>query len=70
MVDLCCPSSRIAVEIDGVTHDDPEQIHRDQLKESYITGLGFRLIRFGDEEVSSNPEGITALLQDLSSNSP
>ncbi len=49
MLDSCCVRARIVVEIDGAHHAEQSAAddHHDQIIERY----GFRVLRFGNEDV-------------------
>jgi very-short-patch-repair endonuclease len=65
IVDFLCPSARLIVEIDGHTHDD---IEADAHRDSALLALGYRTIRFTNEDVMRNIEGVlTRLLAELQS---
>jgi len=44
---------RLVIEIDGDTHNCPKQKKRDRIKKDVIEGLGFKIIRFTNEEILS-----------------
>lgn len=70
IVDFCCPSKRTVIEIDGITHDSPEVQIRDSEKLKYLEALGYSVLRFGDEDVNKNPEGISEHIKGLFRNAP
>lgn len=51
VVDFCCPKLRFAVEIDGKTHDFPDQIIYDKKRQEYIESLGIKVKRFYSEDI-------------------
>ncbi|WP_429771083.1 endonuclease domain-containing protein [Aurantiacibacter flavus] len=55
IVDFFCPSKGLAIEIDGDTHDPEQDQRRDRALEQ---GTGFRVVRFTNEEVMRNMEGV------------
>jgi 5-methyltetrahydrofolate--homocysteine methyltransferase/leucyl-tRNA synthetase/methylmalonyl-CoA mutase len=42
------------IEIDGITHNEPVVKENDNLKNYFIKSIGFNILRFTDDEVSSN----------------
>jgi very-short-patch-repair endonuclease len=60
IVDFYCPELRIALEVDGGVHDDPDQRAWDELREGTILGLGVVVLRIRNEQVSL--ENLAALL--------
>ncbi|MFH0852692.1 MAG: endonuclease domain-containing protein [bacterium] len=55
IVDFYCPQKRLIIEIDGSQHIDSEH---DKKRDRYLEGLGFRILRFWDNDVNNNLEGI------------
>ncbi len=58
ILDFYCPSERLAVELDGAAHDHDLAIRRDVLRTTYLAATGVRVIRFENQDVVSNPEGV------------
>jgi very-short-patch-repair endonuclease len=64
IADFFCPAKALIVEVDGLTHESSTDTRRDSL----LAARGFSTIRFTNEEVMSNMEGVlTAILQRLES---
>jgi very-short-patch-repair endonuclease len=57
VVDIGHPEWKIAVEVDGQSHKTAKQKNRDSLKEKYLVGLGWKLIRFWNSEVDRDISG-------------
>jgi len=51
IVDFCCPSEKIIIELDGDVHGDYHQIEKDIKREEYLKNLGFTIIRFENKWV-------------------
>ena len=62
IVDFYCPERLIVVEVDGDVHSEATQIVRDRNREEHLSGLGLRVIRYTNDEVLNNLEGV---LEDL-----
>src|SRR3954447_22406968 len=45
VLDFYCPSARLAVEVDGTTHDFPGQARRDLRRDAWLAGQGIRVLR-------------------------
>ena len=54
--DLTCRSQKLVVEIDGWSHD-VRQSH-DKHRDEYMRAVGYRILRFSNEAVMSNIEGV------------
>ena len=48
IADFSCRQLRMNIEVDGVTHDDPE---RDRRRDEWFRKRGWIVLRFSDEEV-------------------
>ena len=55
ILDFCCREEKLAIEIDGWTHDDPAS---DARRTAWLEGQGYRVIRFANDEVMTNIEGV------------
>jgi very-short-patch-repair endonuclease len=63
IADFVCFAARVIVEADGSQHADSVG---DTERDTYLAGQGFRLMRFWNNEVLTNPDGVaTALLAAL-----
>jgi len=51
IVDFYCASARLAVEVDGGQHLDPEGLRRDEVRNRMLAGLGIRVLRFPSDVV-------------------
>jgi very-short-patch-repair endonuclease len=61
VVDLFCPRLTLAVEIDGSSHDD--RLDEDNLRQRELEQRGIRFLRFTDEDVKRNLEGVLEQIQ-------
>ncbi len=59
ITDFYCVEHKLAIEVDGATHDDPAQIKNDAERDAYMNSLGIRVLRFGNEEVLADPVSIS-----------
>ena len=51
IVDFVCLSLNFIIEVDGYSHQIPENEEKDKAREDRLKELGFTVIRFKDEEV-------------------
>ena len=65
--DFYCAKEKLIIELDGEIHDN--QIEKDKNREAILKHLGFRIIRFKNEEVLHNwpqvAKRLEALIQGL-----
>jgi very-short-patch-repair endonuclease len=58
VVDFVCLGRKLIVELDGGQH--AERGESDQIRTAWLTGEGFTVIRFWNDEVVKNMEGVLA----------
>jgi len=63
VVDFYCAEARLVVEIDGDTHFNDEAEKYDRLRTQYIETLGLRVVRFNNNEVRRNLEGVLEIIK-------
>ena len=60
IVDFACPISRLAVELDGGQHAEANS--RDAVRTPYLGTQGYRVLRFWNNDVLENLEGVVAAI--------
>ena len=58
IVDFFCHELALAIEIDGISHDSELAIIKDQQRQTDIESLNINFLRFSDEDVKKNLEGV------------
>ena len=58
IADFLCKELKLVIEVDGITHQGDETGVKDKRKTSDLEGAGFKVIRFTDEEVLKNMNGV------------
>lgn len=61
VVDFYCPRLGLVVEIDGVTHEGKEEA--DEVRQEKLESFGLTVLRFRDEEVKWDLDGVLSSLQ-------
>ncbi len=56
IVDFICFERRLVVEIDGLSHEDAEQIAADSARDAWLQSQGFRVLRLPNELVIGSTE--------------
>ena len=56
IVDFVCNEKKLIIEVDGGQH--AEQIEYDITRTSFLNDAGYRVLRFWNNEVMTNPEGV------------
>ncbi len=66
IVDFCCVERRLIVELDGGQHADT--VEADEQRTNYLKRQGFRVVRFWDNDVLNNMDGVLeAIFEQLQS---
>lgn len=66
IVDFYCPSRRLAVELDGGQHFEPQGQEHDARRTAELEKLGVKVLRFSNLEVDRNFRGVCEqILNDL-----
>lgn len=58
IADFYCPALKLVIEIDGASHDGEERQSYDRWREKYLASLGIKCLRFTNEEVMKNLDGV------------
>ena len=58
VLDFYCPVEKLAVELDGEHHYSEEGLAYDSARDQFLYHLGIRIIRFENEEVFEDIEGV------------
>ena len=56
ILDFCCPSEKLIIELDGNPHGEYHKIEKDIKRDRYLEGLGFSVLRFENRLVFQEPE--------------
>ena len=56
--DFVCREEKLVVEIDGATHSTDEERRHDAKREEFLRDRGYRIVRFGNDEVYRNMDGV------------
>ena len=63
IADFMCKDLLLVIEVDGITHLWDETIEKDQNKEKELEKVGFKVIRFPDEEVLRDIENVRRVIE-------
>lgn len=66
LADFCCLEARLVIEVDGGHHAN--QVDHDQNRTEVFESLGFRVIRFWNNEVLKEPEAVTQRILEMLGN--
>lgn len=62
VLDFYCAAARLAVEVDGLIHGDPDQARHDAYRDGWLGRQGISVLRIPATEVRHQLEGVMALL--------
>jgi very-short-patch-repair endonuclease len=54
VIDFYCPELKLAIELDGSIHDEPDQKEYDKHRQEYLEKFGVRFIRITNDELMGN----------------
>ena len=65
IADFACLSPLLVIEVDGAYHNDAKQQEMDEIRTDYLNTLGFKVLRFTNEQVLFN---IDLVLEEIKNN--
>jgi very-short-patch-repair endonuclease len=63
VADFVCLSEKLVIEVDGGQH--AEQVEHDAARTAWLAANGFRVLRFWNNEVLGNMEGVLQTILDV-----
>jgi len=70
VVDFYCPEIRLGIELDGGVHKTSYTNEYDEMRTKYLNENRIRIMRFDNEVVYNNVEGIIEAIKDARSDHP
>jgi very-short-patch-repair endonuclease len=67
IADFACLSVKLIVELDGESHDFQERQMADEIRDAFFVSEGFHVLRFTNEQVMSNLEGVVETIRQATS---
>jgi very-short-patch-repair endonuclease len=67
IADLACLSVKLIVELDGESHDFEDRQRADRYRDAFFISEGFYVLRFTNEQVMSNLEGVVEVIRQVAS---
>jgi adenine-specific DNA-methyltransferase len=58
VADFVCLEKKLIIELDGSQHKDKEQRLYDEERSLFLKSLGFKVLRFWNNEINDNLEGV------------
>lgn len=64
IVDFICIEEKLIIELDGGQHNEEKHINKDKERDEKLQKLGYRVLRFWNNEVLQNIEGVCEVIID------
>ncbi len=65
IVDFACREAKLVIEIDGGQHNTSNGISYDEIRSEYLKHAGFMVLRFWNNEIDENIEGVYQKIAEL-----
>ena len=69
-VDFACHHAGLVIEVDGETHYVEGAQQRDARRDAFLRGEGYTVLRFTNDDVMHNPEGVHTLVATALADTP
>lgn len=56
---------RIVIEIDGGQHNQNSKISKDEIRDKYLTSVGYKVLRFWNNEINNNLENVLLKIRNI-----
>ena len=63
IVDFVCEEKKVVIELDGGQHNEMKNKIKDSIRTKFIESKGYQVIRFWDNDINCNLEGVYIELQ-------
>ena len=60
ILDFYIAKHKLAIEIDGVQHTEPEHISKDKLRDKNLAKWGIRVLRYYNKDINNNFDGVVS----------
>jgi very-short-patch-repair endonuclease len=65
ILDLCCLRPKLAIELDGKQHREPDAVEYDRMRTAYLEGAGFHELRFENSEVLYGADSVVERISEV-----
>ena len=65
VADFACVSMRLIIEVDGASHDQPEQVAFDAQRTAFLENAGWRVVRLRNHDVMAGGDSLVQKLDSL-----
>ena len=67
VLDFYYAKARLAIEVDGQSHDFGHRPERDRRRDAYLASIGLQVVRYLAEDVRRDPNGVAQSIVDTAS---
>ena len=64
IADFICLEERLIIEVDGAYHCELQQQEDDQIRTDILSDMGYKVLRFTNDEVLSSPYTVLNMIKD------
>ena len=64
IADFMCKELMLIIEVDGITHHDPDTQKNDSIRQQKLEQSGFTLLRFDDEDILTAINSVNGEIED------
>lgn len=64
IADFVCITHKLVIEVDGLIHQLPDNKESDEIRTAWFESIGFKVIRFTNEQVINNPDKVLSKILD------
>lgn len=64
IADFMCKELMLIIELDGITHQWQGALEKDDIRQKALESVGFTVLRFSDEQVLNNIQGVIGYRED------
>jgi len=65
IIDFYCPELKLAIELDGSIHDEPDQKENDAYRQEYLEKYGITFVRITNDELMGNSNMAFAKIEEV-----
>ncbi len=63
IADFASIKHRLVIEVDGAYHSEPIQIENDEIRTSWLNKMGWKVVRFSNEEVFCDIQSVLHIIE-------
>ena len=63
IADFASIKHRLVIEVDGAYHSEPIQIENDKIRTSWLNKMGWKVVRFSNEEVFCDIQSVLHIIE-------